>query len=168
MIPLALLLLLAPTTNLELVNEVFPIPASEWRYVEFSLNQKPALVQATYTVESGSPKVRLALMRREDLDRLRNDQPHGVIAATAQAAIGALTRPIREPGGYVVVVDNRDGASLARVHLRVWLDFTPQRLGPEVTRLSPQRQLTVIVISFAIFFGIVVYSGRKLLRAIRR
>jgi hypothetical protein len=54
------------------------------------------------------------------------------------------------------------------VRLRVSLDFSPRRLGPEVTRLSPERQLAVIVISFAVFFGIVAYSGRKLLRAIRR
>ncbi|HEY1339632.1 MAG TPA: hypothetical protein VGF59_19100 [Bryobacteraceae bacterium] len=166
--PLAFLLLLAASTNLELVNEIVPIPAREWRYVEFGLNQKPAVVMAMYTVESGATSVRLAVIRREDLERLRQDQPHGVLAATRPGKAGALSHQVRRPGDYVVVVDNRDGSSPARVRLRVSLDFSPRRLGPEVTRLSPERQLAVIVISFAVFFGIVAYSGRKLLRAIRR
>jgi hypothetical protein len=49
----------------------------------------------------------------------------------------------------------------------VVLDFGA-RPGPQVTRLSPQRQFTVILISFAVFFGIVTYSARRLLRGIRR
>jgi hypothetical protein len=52
------------------------------------------------------------------------------------------------------------------VHIRVWLDFA--RRGPVVTQLSPERQLTVIAISFLVFFGIVTYSARRLLRTMRR
>jgi hypothetical protein len=52
------------------------------------------------------------------------------------------------------------------VHLRITLDFS--RRGPTVTRLSPQRQLAVIAISFAVFFGIVTFSARRLLRNLKR
>jgi hypothetical protein len=164
----AILLLAASATNLELVNEVISIPTGEWRYVELGLNQQPAVVQGVYQVESGSQKVRLALMRREDLDRMRNDQPHGVITVTPEASTGILSFYVRRPGDYVVVVDNRDGPSAARVRLRISLDFAPRQTGPEVTRLSPERQLTVIVISFAVFFAVVTYSARRLLRGIKR
>jgi hypothetical protein len=54
------------------------------------------------------------------------------------------------------------------VRLKISLDFAPRPQGPEVTRLSPRRQLTVILISFAVFFAIVSYSARRLLGAIRR
>jgi len=37
-----------------------------------------------------------------------------------------------------------------------------------MTRLSPRRQLVVILLSFATFFGIVTWSARRLLRGIRR
>ena len=50
---LAWILLLAASTSVDLVNEVYQIPASEWRYVELSLNQQPALVRAEFRVEDG-------------------------------------------------------------------------------------------------------------------
>jgi len=168
MIPLALILL-AAATRLELVDEVIRIPAGDWRYVELGLKQQAAFVAADFEVQSGSQPVKLELMRREDLDRLRADRPNGVIAATAVAASGRLLYRVRVPGDYVVVIDNRgtaDGRE-AVARLRVVLDFGA-RPGPQVTRLSPQRQFTVILISFAVIFGIVTYSARRLLRGIRR
>jgi hypothetical protein len=132
------------------------------------LKQQAAFVAADYEVQSGSQPVKLELMRHEDLDRLRADRPNGVIAATALAASGRLLYRVRVPGDYVVVIDNRDGDGREAVaRLRVVLDFGA-RPGPQVTRLSPQRQFTVILISFAVFFGIVTYSARRLLRGIRR
>jgi hypothetical protein len=167
MIPLALILL-AAATRLELVDEVLRIPAGDWRYVELGLKQQAAFVAADFEVQSGSQPVKLELMRHEDLDRLRADRPNGVIAATALAASGRLLYRVRVPGDYVVVIDNRDGDGQEAVaRLRVVLDFGA-RPGPQVTRLSPQRQFTVILISFAVFFGIVTYSARRLLRSIRR
>jgi hypothetical protein len=64
------------------------------------------------------------------------------------------------------VVDNR-GRPAANVHLRIRLDFG---LAPElaVRRLSPGRQLTVIALSCAFFFGVVTYSARRLLKGLRR
>ncbi|HEX8983805.1 MAG TPA: hypothetical protein VF767_00170, partial [Bryobacteraceae bacterium] len=74
-IALAGLLLLASSTQLELVDNVYRIPAGEWRYVELGLNQKPAHVRAQYDVRSGPRDVRLALLRAEDVERLRRDEP---------------------------------------------------------------------------------------------
>ena len=45
---------------------------------------------------------------------------------------------------------------------------SPAPRGPLVIRLPRERQLTVIVVSFAVFFGIVTYSARRLLRGMRR
>ena len=168
MTALACVVLLAASTSVELVDEVYQIAPAEWKYVEVNLRQNPALVAASFDVQSGSEKVRLALMTRADLENLRADLPHGLLAVTPIAKSGALAFRVRQPGDYVLVVDNRASkAQPAAVHLRIALDFA-RPSGPDVTRLAPQRQLTVIVLAFAFFFGVVTYSARKLLRAAKR
>ena len=168
MIALLWMFALAAVTRVELVNEVYPIPADEWRYVELGLKQQAATVMATYQVNGGSEQVRLALMRRDDLEHLRQGLPHGVMAVTSPGRSGALECQARPPGDYVIVVDNQmGGGKPASVHLRVWLDFGAHDV-PDISRLSPERRRTVILISFAAFFGIVTWSARKLLRGVRR
>lgn len=160
MVVFAWILLLASSTRVQLVDEVYQIPAKEWRFVELGLNQKPAKVWATYRVESGPGTVRLALMHREDLGKLQDGVPESVLDVTGAAGAGMLGPRVRGPGEYVIVVDNR-GEAPARVHLRINLDFRA------VTQLSRQRQVVVVAISFAVFFGIVGWSARRLWREIK-
>jgi hypothetical protein len=171
MIPLPLILL-AVSTHVDLVNEVVRIPAGDWRYVEVGLKQRPAFVSADYAVEPGSGEVRLALIEREQLERLPGKAgggalADGALAITAPGRSGRLRYRAQTRGEYAVVIDNRRGARAAAAHLRVSLDFGG-RPGPEFTRLSPARQLAVIVITFVVFFAIVSYSARRLLQGIRR
>ena len=162
--PLAFILLFFASTNVNLVDEVYRIPANEWRWVEVSLRQRPALVSANFRVESGNPDVRLILMRGEDRERLRDGMPHGWIVETPAGRSGHLDWMVRRPDDYAVVVDNLGGATV--VNLRVTLDFGARQL-PEATSLSSGRRLAVILISFGVFFGIVLFSARRLIRAIR-
>jgi hypothetical protein len=157
-------ILLAAPASVELVDEVYQIPANEWRYVDFTLKQQPALVSATFQVLSGAGQARIALMRRQDLERLRGGGPHGVMTVTPLASSGNLAYYVHWPDDYAIVVDNHAAQSSA-VHLRVSLEFGGSP-GPAVTRLSPRRQLAVILISFAVFFGIVSFSARRLWRAL--
>jgi hypothetical protein len=161
------LLLLAAATRVELVDEVYTIPTAEWRYVEVQLRQTPVAVNCSFQVVSRGAQVRVALLSRADLERLRADQPHGFLAATQPASSGTLNYHLQRAGEYAVVVDNRALHTPLRVHLRVSLDFSGR---PEqgVRTLSPERRLAVILISFAVFFGIVTWSARKLLRAARQ
>ena len=166
MIPVALLLL-AAATHVEAVDDVYRIPAGAWRYVPLGLRQKPALVSADLDVRSGSRLVRMALLRSEDLERLRDDRPYGVLATTDPAASGRLRYQVRVPGDYVLLIDNREGASEpAEAHVRVDFDFATA-FGPPEMHLSLGRQIAVITISFAVFFLIAGYSARRLLRGIR-
>jgi hypothetical protein len=158
-------MLLAAPTSVELVDEVYQIPANDWRYVEVSLKQQPALVSASFQVVTGAGQARIGLMRGEDLERLRAGQPHGVLALTPLASSGNLSHYVHVPDDYAIVVDNH-AAEPSTVHLRVSLEFGGGP-GPAVTRLSARRQLAVILISFAVFFGIVSYSARRLWRAIK-
>jgi hypothetical protein len=161
MLPLVLFLL-ASATRVQLVDEPFDIPAHEWRYdSELGLHQRAATVIADYQVKSGGP-VRLLLMTHEDEERMSDGKPHGTMLSVGPGASGRLHYAVRQPGDYALVVDNRENSLPARVHLRVWLDFPP------VTGISPQRQLTVILLSFAFFFGVITWSARRLLKNINR
>jgi hypothetical protein len=167
MIPVALILW-AATTHVDLVDDVYRIPAGQWRYVELGLRQKPAFVAADFEVKSGPHEVRLALMRREDMERLREDRPSGVLATTDPAGSGRLRYQVQAAGEYILLIDNREGRDRpAEAHLRVALDFGAEP-GPAVSRLSVPRQITVIAISFAVFFAIAGFSARRLLRGINR
>ena len=162
------LLLLAASSHVELINEPISLAAGERRFIELGLKQHPALVAADFQVASRQAQFRLLIMRREDLGRLRDEGTANVLAATSPGASGRIRYRVRTPGDYVVVMENRSGSGPAlEARLRVALDFEMQS-GPEVTRLSPLRQFVVIVISFAVFFAIVSYSARRLLRGIRR
>jgi hypothetical protein len=168
MTPLAWIVLLAASTSVDLVDEVYQIPSEGWFCVPIDLRQQPALVAGGFHVEAGSQNVRLILVTQTEFQRLRNDLPHGLLAVTATGRSGAFRYRVRHTGDYVLVVDNRSNKQVpTTVRLRVALDFA-HPTGPEFTLLSSQRQLTVIVLSFAFFFAAVTYSARKLLRAAKR
>ena len=163
---LAALLFLFAGARVELVDEVYTIPPSEWRYVQVSLKQTPVGVHADFQVIGAPAHVRVALLSQEDLTRLRADEPHGFLTATPPAAMGAINYLVQTAGEYAVVIDNRGLRAPVRVHLRASLDFT-QNPVQTVGYLSRERKLAVILISFAVFFTIVTWSTRKLLKATR-
>jgi hypothetical protein len=160
MLPLVLLLLSA-ATRVQLVDEPFEIPAHDWRFdSELGLHQRAAHLIAGYQVKSGGP-VRLLLMTREDVEQMSEGRRPSLMASSGPATAGSMRYNVTQPGDYALVVDNRDNDRPARVHLSVWLDFPP------VTTISPQRQLTVILLSFGFFFGVVTWSARRLWKTLR-
>ncbi len=164
---LLIFLLLASAARVDLVDETYTIPPAEWRYVNVALKQTPVTVHGSFEAKGSGADVRVALLSHADLERLRADEPHGFLAATRPGASGGFNFPLHTPGDYAVVVDNRAQHTPVKVHLRVALDFGGQR-QPGVGYLSPGKRLVVILISFAVFFGIVTWSTRKLLRAMQR
>ncbi len=159
---LALLLFVLAATRVQLVDEPFDIPAHDWRFdAELGLHQRPATLEVNYQVRSGA-EVRLLLMTRHDVELMSDGKPYESLITTGPDRRGQLQYTVPHPGDYVLVVDNRENAVPARVHLSVWLDFRP------ATGISPQRQLTVILLSFAFFFGVVTWSARRIWRGIHR
>jgi len=163
---LASILLLAASQRVDLVDEVYTIPGHEWRYIEVGLKQRQGEVSARYEVNPRTSQVRLALMRRDELERLRNGLAHGVMAVTEASGSGKLDFEVPSPGDYVLVIDNQS-RNQASVSLHVSLQFADSR-GPKVTTLSPARQFVVILLSCAFFVGVVTFSARLLLRATKR
>jgi len=102
-------------------------------------------------------------MEQADLERLNQGEDHGVVMATTVGPAGRLAVRPGKPGDYVVVIENHSGTrETSKVRLRVTVDFV------ESTQLSPERQLIVITLSFAVFFGIVTYSARRLWQSVKR
>ena len=156
----ALFLLLAASSRVEVVNEDFQIPANDWRYVPRPLNQEPTLVACEFRSDRPDARVRVSLLSRADLDDRRAGRDYEEIAATPVGPRGTLRVAVHEPETYVVIENH--APQPADVHLQIFLE------QPQVRYLSRGRQLAVIIISFGVFFGIVIFSAMKLLRAIRK
>jgi hypothetical protein len=161
---LAFLLLLASPTTLELLDETPTLARAEWRFYRVSLTQNPATVQAAFEVQPGSPPLRLSLMTHDEMERRHAGGSYDELATTPVGERGTLIYRVPRRDEYVIVVDNSENREkAATVRVQVALDFAE----PKATRVSPERQITVIVLSFAFFFTVVTYSARRILRAIR-
>jgi len=159
-----LILLWLATSPHALLDEVFHVPAGEWRYVPVILKQPPVTVDGDFRVISGSGAVRMVLLNREGLDTLRGGEREP-LGSGAMAPQGQLSRLVSLPDEYAVVLENR-GPSPVDVRVRVSLDFST-RGRPRAQVLSPGRRFGVIVISATVFLGIVLYSARRLLGVMR-
>jgi len=158
----AAILLLAASAATEFANDEQTVPAGNWRYIDVPLHEKAARISTSFEVLRGSGHVRLALVAREDLDTTSDDPPQG-FAATGTGRAGAIEDTIRRRGDYVVVLDNREGKQDATVRLHIWLDWD----GPDVQKLIPRKQLTVVAVSCVAFLGIVAFSAQRLRRALK-
>ncbi len=163
---LTALLMLAAVSRVQVVDEDLIVKANDWKFVEIMIRQNPVRVDCEYQARTAGKQVRLVLLTQLDLERMRNGDPHGFLAATEPHATGRLSYTITNRGEFVIVVMNDDDVP-ARVRLRVSEDFAP---GPDssVRYLSRSRQLAVIILSFVVFAGIVSWSARRLLGGIRR
>jgi hypothetical protein len=156
---LALLLLGAVVLR----DDVSRIPPNhKWRYDRFEVTEKnlPVDVDCRFRVQKGD-HVHVELMTEENLEALRAGRNHEAIQASSD---GALHQEISVPGTFAIVLWNDDEAQAAEVALKLSLDFSGRNLN--TTRsLTPQRQLTVILLSLFGFISILTVSARQLLKA---
>lgn len=139
------------------------IPPQRWRYERFvTKDQLPVDVDCAFKVERG-PNVRVELMTEDNLEALREGRPHEAIVA---ATDGNLHQEIGVPGTFAIVILNDDKSLVSEVRLRLSLDFSQKSL-PVTGELSPQRKLTVYVLSLAGFLLLVTVSARQLIVAMR-
>jgi len=155
-----LFLLFAPDTQ-TLTDEVFEIPAKEWRYVAVTLKQVPVKLDAGFSVLSGSGTVRVAVLNAAQLEEMKQGNREAMRPAKF-ARQARFQHAVSAPDEYGIVLEN-GGSQAVSVRLDVSLDFS----GPEPRYLSPQRRMTVIAVSATVFLAIVTYSTKKLLRAMR-
>ena len=161
----ALLLLLAASGSIVLTDDVYQIPAGGWRWVRFEIHQRPATVECRFETVGGG-EAHAELVSRPELELIHQHKIHDALASTDTARTGAFSQYIRDPDEYAVVIEN-PGSSPVAARLTVALSFGPPR-QPASRYLSRDRRLTVILVSFVMFFAIVSFSARALLRAMKK
>jgi hypothetical protein len=152
-----------PPAPVSLMEDTVEVPAAGWRTFDLEFRQRPAILDCRFSVHSEGAGVRVALVRRGDLDRLRDGRGHRILAATGFEREGRL-RAALPPGDYSLLVDNRlEGRGPAEVWVKATVVFPPG--APEARVLSPERRAVVVATSLLLFLLVVLFAGRKLRRA---
>ena len=147
--------------------QTFQLAPGDFRWVEFTVRQTPTEVDCRYQVVTGQPTVHAELLPRGEFRQLYRGREHQAMTATPAARSGNFRQIIAEKGQYALVLINERGAPPAAVSLDFRTTINPRT--QDIARgLPPQRRLTVILISFAVFFVTVAWTGRKLIRAMSR
>jgi hypothetical protein len=146
-------------------GQPFRLSPGDFRWVPFTVRQTPSQVDCHFEVISGNPSVHLELLPMSEFRLFDRGQEHDTMAITPEGREGAFRRVIDSRGQYAVVIQNAHNAPPATVMLRLRTNLNPGAGAAQT--LSPRRRLAVIGLSFAFFFITVVWSGRKLTRAMR-
>lgn len=162
----ALLLTLAAAAFPQDQAQSFQLAPGDFRWVEFNVRQTPTEVDCSYAVIKGKGTVHAELLPRSEFRLLYRGLEHQSMTATPAASSGRFRQLLSERGPYALVLVNEPGAPAATVSLEFRTTIHPRT--EDVARgLPPQRRLTVILVSFLVFFVTVAWSGRKLMRAMR-
>ncbi len=145
----------------------FRLEPGEYRWIPFTVRQTPTEVVCRFHVVRGGPTAHAELLALSDFQSFNRGREHGSLAVTPTARAGGFRRTLEDRGEYAVVVMNDRNAQPAEVVLEVSTDLNPPTAV--VTReLTQGRRLTVILVSFALFFTIVTWCGVRLVRAITK
>jgi hypothetical protein len=147
-------------------SEPFRLDADDFRWIPIKARQTPLEVECHFEVVKGNPTVHMELLPMSEFRLFDRGEDHDTMAATPNGHTGDFRRIIDTRGQYAVVVKNAHDAQPVSVILRVRTNLNPE--ADVAQTLSPQRRLTVILISFAAFFVTIAWSGRKLLSSMRR
>jgi hypothetical protein len=146
-------------------GQPFRLEPGDFRWVPFTVRQTPSEVDCHFEVLKGNATVHVELLPMSEFRLFSRGLEHDTLALTPDGKSGDFRRVIDVRGQYAVVAENARGAPAATVLLRIQTNLNP---GADTARtLSPARRLTVILLSFGFFFVTVVWSGRKLFRAMR-
>jgi hypothetical protein len=159
--------LVSPLLALPPSKQAFRLEAGDWRWIPFTIRQVPTEVDCRFEVLQGSPTVHVELLPMSEFRQFNRGRKHDTLAVSPDAASGAFRRIVEERGQYAVVIVNRKNAPGVTVSLEVATDINPSPSGV-AQELPPGRRLMVILISFAIFFVTVTWSGIKLMRAVTK
>ena len=138
----------------------------DYLWVPVAVRRTPTAIDCSFTVVKGGATVHAELLSEHDFMLFSRHREYETLALTQTAGRGSFQHMIETPGRYRVLIRNDQGAPPAAVNLVVRTDVDP----PPVTTskgISPERKLVVVLSSLTFFFGTVLWSGRKLLRAYR-
>ena len=164
---LAIAVLLAGAAASGQEGQPFRLQPGDFRWVPFTVRQTPAAVDCHFEVLEGNPTVHVELMPMSEFRLFDGGRDHETLAVTPDGRDGDFRRIIDMSGRYAVVVVNEKRGRPVTVSLQVRTTVNPA--ASDVARmLSPERRLTVILISFGFFFVTMTWSARRLIRGMRQ
>lgn len=165
---IAVALLLAAATSLPVVDEVVHVPPGNVQAVNLTLQKEEAVIEVSFAVVAGASEINVALVGPGDGIFSRKGAPHQYLRLLPGQQDGTFRFPATVHGDYQVILDNRgqDRREVA-VKLHVALTFgEAAALRPRT--LSRERKLAVVCLSLLFFGGVALYSGRRLVSAMRK
>jgi hypothetical protein len=143
----------------------FRLAPGDNRYIQVTVSHVPTLLDCNYRVLQGAASVHMEVMSDLNYRRFTRGRDYDPVAYTPDGAANEIRRVMDERGRFDVMLINT-GSSPVMVEMEVRTDLDA---GVESMArvLSPERRLTVILVSFGLFFGVVTWAGIRLLRATR-
>ena len=138
----------------------------EYRWIPLTVKQTPTEIACRLAVSEGDPTVHAELLPMSEFRLFTRGQKHDTLAISREGPNVEFRRIVDYPGQYAVVVKNRGDAGPVTVSFDVRTEVDPAS-GAMAQTLPAKNRLAVILVSFAFFFVTVVWSGMKLMRAIR-
>jgi hypothetical protein len=142
----------------------FRLEPGDNRYIQFSVTHVPTLMDCTFKVLKGEPSVHMEVMSDVSYRQYIRGRDYEPLASSAEGESGEIRRLLDERGRFdVMLVNTGTAAVVVEMEVRTDLDPSAESLARV---LSPERRLTVILVSFGLFFGMVIWAGVKLLRGV--
>jgi hypothetical protein len=143
----------------------FHLRPGEYRWLPFSVQRIPTAVDCSFRVLEGGPTVHMEVMTLGEFRRFNRKRDYDTLASAPDGREGEIRRLLDERGQFAVVVMNGAAAPVATVDLEVRTDLDPSADSMAQT-LPPGRRLAVILISFGLFFAMVMGAGWRLWRGV--
>ena len=156
------LLLAAPVVTTQEIR----LGPGEYRWVPLTVRQIPTEIDCHLEISEGNPTVHAELLPMSEFRLFVRGQAHDTLAISREGQNVEFRRIVDSRGQYAVVVRNEKNAGPVNLSFDVRTEVDPSS-GAVAQTLPAGRRLTVILISFAVFFVTVVWSGRKLTKAVR-
>src|SRR5579884_2372205 len=161
--PIALLLAAAGPGG----NQAVRLDGGEYRWWPVYVRQVPMQVNCRFEVLNGVRTVHAELVPQDQFHAFLRRRNYEKLVATGDAQNGSFSQIIPTRGNYAVVIINGKNAPAAIVSLSIQTTLNPS--GPGLARtLPPGRRLAVILVSFAIFFVSIAWSGHRLIKAMAK
>src|SRR5882762_9097581 len=95
-------LVAAPSQNMRqtLMDEVYSIPPSDWRYVPVVLKQPPVTLECEFHLISGGSGVRVGLVNAQALAAMKQGRRHDTLVTTSFEKSGRVRYEVLEPDEY--------------------------------------------------------------------
>jgi hypothetical protein len=148
-----------------LFDDVVLVAPGKMRTLDVDLPGEAARVICSYQTLEGGAGVRVALLDRHQMTRWLGGESHTVLASTPFDTRGAFSYRVRQPGQYVLALDNRmEGRGPTKVQLLVRL-VRVRETGEAVRYADPGRARMMVWGSVGLFGLVLVWAGDRLRRS---